>query len=182
MILIMDGFGLNPSSYGNAVAAAKKPALDRLMQDYPHTSLKASGLAVGLPEGQMGNSEVGHLNIGSGRVVYQEFTRISEAIRQGAFESNPALVESMDKAQREGKTLHLLGLVSDGGVHSHLAHLKALLRMAARKGLSEVCIHAFLDGRDVPPRSAEVYLSALEQEIASLGIGRISRQSVGDAI
>jgi 2,3-bisphosphoglycerate-independent phosphoglycerate mutase len=174
MILIMDGFGLNPSSYGNAVAAARKPGLDRLMQDYPHTSLKASGLAVGLPEGQMGNSEVGHLNIGSGRVVYQEFTRISEEIRKGAFERNEALVYAMDRARTEGRALHLLGLVSDGGVHSHQDHLKALLAMAAHRGVPDVRIHCFLDGRDVAPRSAAAFLSGLEAEISALGVGRIA--------
>lgn len=174
MILIMDGYGLNPSAYGNAIVAAKKPALDRLMSRYPHTSLKASGLAVGLPEGQMGNSEVGHLNIGSGRVVYQEYTRISEEIRQGHFSETPALTQAMELASTRGTTLHLLGLLSDGGVHSHIDHLAALLQMASDYGLSNVLVHAFLDGRDVPPRSAAIYLEEIQGVMDRLETGKIA--------
>jgi 2,3-bisphosphoglycerate-independent phosphoglycerate mutase len=173
MLIILDGFGISTSLRGNAVAAARKPNLDRVFREYPHTSLGASGEAVGLPDGQMGNSEVGHLNIGAGRVVYQEYTRISKSVRDGDFFENPALNLAADSALKNGGALHLLGLVSDGGVHSHNTHLYALLEFAKRKGLERVYIHAFLDGRDVPPRSADVYLAELENEIRRIGAGRV---------
>jgi 2,3-bisphosphoglycerate-independent phosphoglycerate mutase len=173
MLIILDGFGLSRETRGNAIAAARKPKLDGIFSAYPHTSIDASGEAVGLPDGQMGNSEVGHLNIGAGRVVYQEYTRISKAIRESDFFENPALNRAADKALQSGGALHLIGLVSDGGVHSHNTHLYALLALAKKKGLEKVYIHAFLDGRDVPPRSADVYLAQLEDEIKRIGAGRV---------
>lgn len=162
MLMILDGFGLNPSSRGNAIASAKTPQLDEIFNKYPHTSLRACGKAVGLPEGQMGNSEVGHLNIGAGRVVYQELSRISNAIEDGSLLKNSALSAAMDAARERGSALHLLGLVSDGGVHSHIDHLFGLMDMAAAKGVKTLRVHAFLDGRDVPPRCAGKYLDALQ--------------------
>jgi 2,3-bisphosphoglycerate-independent phosphoglycerate mutase len=171
--MILDGFGISESPRGNAIAAARKPNLDRVFREYPHTSLGASGEAVGLPDGQMGNSEVGHLNIGAGRVVYQEYTRISKSVRDGDFFENPALNFAADRALENGGALHLLGLVSDGGVHSHNTHLYALLEFAKRKGLDKVYVYAFLDGRDVPPRSSDTYLAELEDEIRKIGVGRV---------
>lgn len=174
MLMILDGFGLNPTDTGNAIAAAHTPNLDRIFADYPKTSLGACGLDVGLPEGQMGNSEVGHLNIGAGRVVYQELTRITKAVEDGDFFENPALTDAMDHARSHDSTLHLLGLLSDGGVHSHISHLFALLDMAKQKGLTDVLVHCFLDGRDVPPRCAGQYIEALQQHMDNLGIGKIA--------
>jgi 2,3-bisphosphoglycerate-independent phosphoglycerate mutase len=174
MLMILDGFGINPDSYGNAVAAARKPNLDRIYRTYSTVSIAASGEDVGLPAGQMGNSEVGHLNIGAGRVVYQDYTRISKSIRDGDFFGNAALNMAVDSALVRGKTLHLMGLLSDGGVHSHNTHLYALLELAKKKGLQDVCVHAFLDGRDVPPRSADVYLAELEDAMTRIGAGRIA--------
>ena len=155
MLMILDGFGLNPSAYGNAVAAARTPILDAIFAKYPHIKLAASGRAVGLPEGQMGNSEVGHLNIGAGRIVYQELTRITKAIREKTFFENPALTEAVRRAKKRNRSLHIFGLLSDGGVHSHIDHLKAVIDLAAFEGLSRVYVHCYLDGRDVPPRCAE---------------------------
>ena len=141
VLCIMDGFGYNPSDYGNAIRAAKTPRLDELMKDNPMTYIGASGLDVGLPDGQMGNSEVGHTNIGAGRVVYQELTRITKSIQDGDFFTNPALVKAMESAKANGKKLHVMGLVSDGGVHSHNTHLYALVKMAKQMGLDNVYIH-----------------------------------------
>lgn len=174
MLMILDGFGLNPSTVGNAVAAAKTPGLDMIFTAYPFVSLGASGLDVGLPDGQMGNSEVGHLNIGAGRVVYQELTRITKSVEDGDFFENPALCAAMDHALSRGSTLHLLGLLSDGGVHSHISHLFALLDMAKEKGLTKVLVHCFLDGRDVPPRCANQYITALQQHMDQLNLGEIA--------
>lgn len=173
MILIMDGFGLNPNPHGNAVAMAKKPELDRIMTQYPHTSLQASGPAVGLPEGQMGNSEVGHLNIGGGRIVYQDYTLISSEIANGGFHMNESLNRALDHVIHNGTALHILGLLSDGGVHSHLDHLLALLDLAKSKTVPNVYVHAILDGRDVPPRSAITYIQQLEDHMKKIGLGRI---------
>lgn len=173
MILIMDGFGLNPNPHGNAIAMAKKPELDRIMSSYPHTSLQASGPAVGLPEGQMGNSEVGHLNIGGGRIVYQDYTLISSEISNGRFQKNISLNRVMDYVINNGTALHIMGLISDGGVHSHLDHLYALLALAKEKAVPQVYIHGFLDGRDVPPRSAIMYIDQLENYMKKIGLGRI---------
>jgi len=174
MILIMDGFGLNPSTHGNAIAMANKPELDRIMNTYPHTSLSASGPAVGLPQGQMGNSEVGHLNIGGGRIVYQDYTLISSEIEHGGFRKNIPLNQVMDWVNDKGTNLHIMGLLSDGGVHSHLDHLLALLDLAKEKGVAQVFIHCFLDGRDVPPRSAITYIEQLGSYIDKIGLGRIA--------
>jgi 2,3-bisphosphoglycerate-independent phosphoglycerate mutase len=167
----MDGFGISPTQEGNAIANARKPNLERLWKQYPTTTLKASGLAVGLPRGQMGNSEVGHLNLGGGRIVYQDLTRISLAVENGTFASNPVLQEAMNLARKGGSKLHLIGLLSDGGVHSHITHLYALLEMARSMDLSRVFVHAILDGRDVPPRSALGYFRDLEEKFSQTGTG-----------
>ena len=173
-LIIMDGFGLNDRTEGNAVKAAKTPVLDRLLSENAHTALSASGSDVGLPEGQMGNSEVGHTNIGSGRVVFQDLPRISKAIEDGDFFENKAYNAAMDACLEQGTALHLLGLLSDGGVHSHITHLFALLELAKRKGLTKVYVHAFLDGRDVPPASGKAYVQQLADRCAALGVGKIA--------
>ena len=173
-LIIMDGYGVSDQTTGNAVRTAKTPCMDELLEKYPSTTIQASGLAVGLPDGQMGNSEVGHLNIGAGRVVYQELTRITKSIQDGDFFENPALVDVMDKTKQSNKQLHLLGLCSDGGVHSHLEHLYALLKMAKDRGLDKVFIHCFMDGRDVPPKSGKGYIEQLQQKIEEIGVGKIS--------
>lgn len=172
LLVVLDGWGLGRNRKGNAVHQAELPFYRYLLANYPHARLNASGEAVGLPEGQMGNSEVGHLNIGAGRIVYQELTRISKSIGTGQFFANPALREAMRRVRERRARLHLLGLVSDGGVHSHLTHLFALLEMAKREGLTEVFVHAILDGRDVGPVSARDYLTALEAKMSVLGVGR----------
>ncbi len=173
MLMILDGFGLgDPKDTTNAVEQGKPKNFFLLREMYPYTELVTSGLSVGLPEGQMGNSEVGHLNLGSGRVVYQELTRITKDIEEGVFFSNPVVKEAMDKSK--GHALHLIGLISDGGVHSHMDHAKALLKEAKEQGLKEVYLHALLDGRDVPPKSAEVFLDDMESYMKELGIGKIA--------
>ncbi|MFC4303952.1 2,3-bisphosphoglycerate-independent phosphoglycerate mutase [Cohnella boryungensis] len=173
-LIILDGFGLRDDVHGNAVAQAKKPNFDKYWSTFPHTTLTASGEAVGLPEGQMGNSEVGHLNIGAGRIVYQDLTRISKSIRDLDFYDNETLLGAVRHAKSQGKKLHLYGLLSDGGVHSHIAHLFALLELAKKEGLEQVYIHGFLDGRDVSPDSAVGYLTQLQGKIDEIGIGRIA--------
>ena len=173
MLMILDGFGLNPETHGNAIAQADKPVLDEIFNKYPNTSLAASGLDVGLPEGQMGNSEVGHLNIGAGRIIYQELTNITNHIEDGTISQNDALNQAMDHVIKNGSTLHLLGLLSDGGVHSHITHLFALIDMAKEKGVKDLVIHCFLDGRDVPPRCALTYTNELEDYMKKKGLGRI---------
>lgn len=173
-ILIMDGFGLNPKREGNAIAVAGTPHLDALEARFPHTSIGASGMDVGLPDGQMGNSEVGHTNIGAGRIVYQELTRITKDIRDGSFFENEALLWAVDTAKAQGTALHLMGLVSDGGVHSHNTHLYALLELAKRRGLAKVYVHCFLDGRDVPPSSGLGFVEQLEAEMKRIGVGEIA--------
>src|ERR1700730_13369718 len=172
-LIILDGFGLRDIVQGNAVAQANKPNYDRYMAAYPHTTLTACGEAVGLPEGQMGNSEVGHLNIGAGRIVYQDLTRISKSIRDGEFFHNETLLGAVRYAKTNKKKLHLFGLLSDGGVHSHIQHLFALLDLAKQEGLDQVYIHAFLDGRDVAPDSAKMYMEQLLQKIAEVGVGKM---------
>ncbi len=174
MLCILDGFGYNPGDYGNAIKAAHTPNLDRYLNEYPHTLIGASGLDVGLPDGQMGNSEVGHTNIGAGRIVYQELTRITKSIKDGDFFANPALVEAIDHAKTTGHALHLMGLVSDGGVHSHNTHLYALLQLAKQRGLSEVYVHAIMDGRDVPPESGKGYIEELLAKMDEIGAGKIA--------
>ncbi|MFS0836447.1 2,3-bisphosphoglycerate-independent phosphoglycerate mutase [Paenibacillus sp. 1P03SA] len=173
-LIILDGFGLRGEVHGNAVAQAKKPNYDRYWNQFPHTTLTACGEAVGLPEGQMGNSEVGHLNIGAGRVVYQDLTRISKSIRDGEFFDNNTLIGAVRHAKQNNKKLHLYGLLSDGGVHSHIAHLFALLELAKKEDLQEVYIHAFLDGRDVAPDSAKNYMEQLQAKIAEIGVGKVA--------
>jgi len=174
MLMILDGFGKAPDGPGNAVFLAKTPHLDHLFATYPNTQLLCCGEAVGLPEGQMGNSEVGHLNIGAGRVIYQDLSLITHAIKDGSFFENPELNKAMDHVLANGSCLHLLGLVSDGGVHSHIDHLFGLLDMAKRKGIAQVAVHAFLDGRDVPPQCAVTYLEQLEAYMQKIGLGRIA--------
>ncbi|MHB8073618.1 2,3-bisphosphoglycerate-independent phosphoglycerate mutase [Desulfosporosinus fructosivorans] len=177
LLMILDGWGHRDDIEGNAIAQANLPNFRRLEATYPHTFLQASGEAVGLPDGQMGNSEVGHLNMGAGRVVYQELTRINKAIRTGTFSENAVLIEAMDNAKLNNKAFHLLGLLSDGGVHSHIEHLFALLELAKEQGLTKVYIHVILDGRDVLPQSAKLYITQLEQKIRDLGIGKIATVS-----
>ena len=172
VLCIMDGFGKNPSQHGNAIAMAKKPNLDKLMAECPYTYIGASGMDVGLPDGQMGNSEVGHTNMGAGRVVYQDLTRISKAFADGEAYKNEVLVGAMENAK--DKALHLMGLVSPGGVHSHITHLYNLLEMAKEQGVSKVYVHAFLDGRDVPPASAAEDLEQLQAKMNELGVGKIA--------
>ncbi|HEY3327723.1 MAG TPA: 2,3-bisphosphoglycerate-independent phosphoglycerate mutase [Novimethylophilus sp.] len=174
LLLILDGYGHGGETPDNAIAQANKPHLDALWRDFPHTLINASESHVGLPAGQMGNSEVGHLNIGAGRVVYQEFERINHAIKSGEFFANPVLVQAVQKAKAGNHALHIFGLLSDGGVHSHESHIQAMLEMAARAGVREIYIHAFLDGRDTPPRSAERYLKSLEDKCTQLKAGRIA--------
>lgn len=174
LLMILDGWGIAPAGQYNAAALARTPNLDALFAQYPHTRLSCSGEAVGLPDGQMGNSEVGHLNIGAGRIVYQELTRITKAIKDGDFFENDVLSRTMQVVKADGGALHLLGLVSDGGVHSHIRHLFALLTMAKRQGLTKVYVHAFLDGRDVGPQTADGYLAELEAELQRLGVGKIA--------
>ena len=173
-LIIMDGFGLAPAADDNAVTLAKTPVLDGLFRDYAHTTLSASGLDVGLPAGQMGNSEVGHTNIGGGRVVFQDLPRISRAIEDGSFFRNEAYNKAMDDCLKNDSSLHLYGLLSDGGVHSHIEHLFALLQMARDKGLTKVYVHCFLDGRDVSPTSGKGFVQALADKCAALGVGKIA--------
>jgi len=174
MLIILDGWGLGEKTATNAVHMANTPNMDYWASHYPSTSLLAHNGAVGLPDGQMGNSEVGHLNLGAGRVVYQDYTRINKAIETGALANNEVLTEVLSRTRADDKTLHLMGLVSDGGVHSHLRHLYALVRIAADLGLTRVCIHAFMDGRDTPPQSGHGYLQDLQRELDSIGVGRIA--------
>lgn len=176
-LIIMDGFGLREETYGNAVAQAKKPNFDRLWAKYPHTTLTACGEAVGLPEGQMGNSEVGHLNIGAGRIVYQSLTRVNVAIREGEFERNETFLNAIKSVKEKGTSLHLFGLLSDGGVHSHINHMFALIRLAAKEGVKNVYVHAFLDGRDVGPQTAKGYIDATYDVFKETGVGQFATVS-----
>ena len=174
MLMILDGWGVAPASDVNAATLAQTPNLDRYFAEFPHTTLEASGMEVGLPEGQIGNSEVGHLNIGAGRIIYQSLTRITKAIKDGDFFDNEVLCACMDKTKNAGKALHLMGLLSDGGVHSNINHLIALLKMAKARGLEKVYVHAFLDGRDVPPKSAVGFIKQLQEAIAGMEFGKIA--------
>ncbi len=173
-LIIMDGFGYNPDSYGNAIADAKKPNLDKLFAECPHTLIGASGLDVGLPDGQMGNSEVGHTNIGAGRVVYQMLVKISKSIKEGTIRKNPAIVGAVENCVKNGSALHLMGLLSDGGVHSHIEHLFGLMEMAKDMGVEKIYVHAFLDGRDVPPTSGAEYMEKLVEETRRIGAGKVA--------
>ena len=174
VLMILDGYGLNEKQEGNAVAEAKTPVMGKLMAEYPFVKGNASGLAVGLPDGQMGNSEVGHLNMGAGRIVYQELTRITKEIEDGVFFKNEALVKAVENAKANGSALHLYGLVSDGGVHSHNTHIYGLLELAKRHGLKKVYVHCFLDGRDTPPASGKDYVQELTDKMAELGVGEVA--------
>ena len=174
VLLILDGYGLSEQTEHNAIALADTPVMDRLMEEYPFAKGNASGLAVGLPEGQMGSSEVGHLNMGAGRIVYQELVRITKEIESGSFFENEALLKAMDNAKENGTSLHIFGLLSDGGVHSHNFHLYALLELAKRRGLNKVYVHCFTDGRDTPPESGKDYIRALQDEMDRIGCGRIA--------
>ena len=170
----MDGFGINNDSKGNAIKASGTPCINKLLEEFPNTQIGASGENVGLPDGQMGNSEVGHLNIGAGRIVYQELTRITKAIKDGDFYENPALVKACKHAKENGKALHIMGLLSDGGVHSHITRLYALLELAKRQGLKDVFVHCFMDGRDVSPTSGLGFIRDLETKMAEIGVGKIA--------
>ena len=174
VLMILDGYGLNKDTKGNAVAQAKTPVMDKLMAEYPFVEGNASGLAVGLPDGQMGNSEVGHLNMGAGRIVYQELTRITREIEDGVFFENQALVAAVENAKKNDSALHLYGLVSDGGVHSHNTHIYGILELAKRHGLKKVFVHCFLDGRDTPPESGKGYVQELTDKMAELGVGEVA--------
>ncbi|WP_369298138.1 2,3-bisphosphoglycerate-independent phosphoglycerate mutase [uncultured Neglectibacter sp.] len=173
VLMILDGFGIAPDE-GNAIVAAKTPNLDKILKENPVTKIGASGMDVGLPDGQMGNSEVGHTNIGAGRIVYQELTRITKSAQDGDMAKNEALVKAMTSAKENGKALHLMGLLSDGGVHSHNTHLYALLEMAKDMGLTDIYVHCFLDGRDVPPSSGKGYVEELQEKLRELGVGRVA--------
>lgn len=174
MLMILDGFGINPKAEGNAIAAANKPNLDSYMKKYPNTVIHTSGLDVGLPKGQMGNSEVGHTNIGAGRIVYQELTRITKSIEDGDFFEKKEFLDAIENCKKNNSKLHLFGLLSDGGVHSHNSHLYALVELAKRQGLKDVFIHCFFDGRDVPPDSSKDYVAELEAKLAEIGVGKIA--------
>lgn len=174
VLMILDGYGLNEKTEGNAVALANTPVMDRLMSEYPFVRGNASGMAVGLPDGQMGNSEVGHLNMGAGRIVYQELTRITKEIQDGEFFQNEALLNAMNNCKKNNSALHTFGLLSDGGVHSHITHLFGLLEMAKREGLSKVYVHAFLDGRDTAPTSGKDFMKELCDKMEELGIGEVA--------
>ncbi len=174
VLMILDGYGLNDRKDHNAVAEANTPVMDKLMKEYPYVKGNASGMAVGLPEGQMGNSEVGHLNMGAGRIVYQELTRITKEIQDGTFFENPALVKAMENCKANDSALHIYGLVSDGGVHSHITHLYGVLEMAKKFDLKKVYVHCFLDGRDTPPASGKGYVEQLEEEMKKLGVGKVA--------
>ncbi len=173
-LIILDGFGLREETKGNAVTQAKKPNFDRFWANYPHNTLTASGEAVGLPEGQMGNSEVGHLNIGAGRIVYQSLTRVNVSIREGDFVKNETFLQAIENVKKNGTSLHLFGLLSDGGVHSHINHLFALLKLAASEGVKKVYVHAFLDGRDVGQQTAEKYIKETQKVMEELGVGEFA--------
>jgi len=173
-LIIMDGFGINPDSYGNAIEAAATPNLSKIFAENPTTQIGASGMDVGLPDGQMGNSEVGHTNIGAGRIVYQELTRITKSIQDGDFFGNEALLSAMNAAKKPGAALHLAGLLSDGGVHSHFEHLVGLLEMAKKNGVENVFVHCLMDGRDVPPSSGKGFVEQLQAEMTRIGVGKIA--------
>jgi len=174
VLMILDGYGMEEGKNGNAIALAKKPVMDKLMSMYPVVKGDASGLAVGLPDGQMGNSEVGHTNIGAGRIVYQMLVKISKSIKDGDFFENPALVAAMENCKKNGSALHLMGLLSPGGVHSHTEHMYGLVEMAKRNGLDKVYVHCFLDGRDVPPSSAADYMEDAAAKLSEIGVGKIA--------
>ena len=176
-LIIMDGYGLRRETEGNAIAAAKHPTLDRLWETCPHTQIGASGLDVGLPDGQMGNSEVGHTDMGAGRIAYQELTRITKSIEDGETAREPAPPHAMENANKLGSALHLMGLLSDDGGHSHIRHLLGPIERAKKIGAEKVSIHCFMDGRDVPPTSGAEYIEQLQNELARIGLGKIATVS-----
>ena len=177
VLMVLDGYGLNDRTEGNAIALANTPVMDKLMKECPFVKGNASGLAVGLPDGQMGNSEVGHMNIGAGRIIYQDLTRITKDIEDGTFYNNEVLLKAMENCKKNDSDLHLWGLLSDGGVHSHITHLYGLLEMAKRQGLTKVYVHAFLDGRDTPPASGKDYIEQLEAKMKEIGVGKVASLS-----
>src|SRR5271163_3828901 len=177
VLTILDGWGYRPETHGNAIAQARKPTYDQLLRDYPNTLLRASEHFVGLPDGQMGNSEVGHLNLGAGRIVRMDMTRIDSAIMDGSLYTDPTLVRACELAGEKGRALHLIGLLSNGGVHSHQRHLYALLKLAALHKLTRVFVHAFMDGRDTMPNSGLGYLAELQQQFREIGIGELASVS-----
>ena len=174
VLMILDGYGLNENSEANAVAEAKTPVMDKLMKEYPFVKGNASGMAVGLPEGQMGNSEVGHMNMGAGRIVYQELTRITKEIQDGDFFKNEAMLEAIENCKKNDSALHCFGLLSDGGVHSHNTHLYGVLEMAKRNGLENVYVHLFLDGRDTAPTSGKGFIEELLAKMDEIGVGKVA--------
>ena len=174
VLIILDGWGYRENTESNAIFHANTPVLDNLMANKPNMLIETSGMAVGLPDGQMGNSEVGHVNLGAGRIVYQDFTRITKAIQDNEFQSNPTLASAVDNAVSNNKAIHVFGLLSPGGVHSHEDHIFAMLEMAAEKGATKIYLHAFLDGRDTPPRSAEASLIKAQEKLAQLGCGQVA--------
>ena len=174
VLIILDGWGYRENPESNAIYHAKTPVLDDLMANRPHMLIETSGMAVGLPDGQMGNSEVGHVNLGAGRIVYQDFTRITKAIEDKEFQNNPTLVKAIDNAVSNNKAIHVFGLLSPGGVHSHEDHIFAMLEMAAKQGAKSIYLHAFLDGRDTPPRSAEASLLKAQAKFEELGCGQVA--------
>lgn len=174
ILMILDGYGINDNAEGNAIKMANKPNIDKLMSEYPCVKGYASGLAVGLPDGQMGNSEVGHLNMGAGRIIYQDLTKITKAIEDGDFFTNPVLLDAVENCKKNNSDLHMYGLLSPGGVHSHLEHVYALLKLAKDNGLTNVYVHCFLDGRDTPPTSAKGFIAELENKMAEIGVGKVA--------
>ena len=178
VLMILDGYGLNENKEANAVAEAKTPVMDKLMKEYPFVKGNASGMAVGLPEGQMGNSEVGHMNMGAGRIVYQELTRITKEIQDGDFFKNEAMLEAIENCKKNNSALHCFGLLSDGGVHSHNTHLYGVLEMAKRNGLENVYVHLFLDGRDTAPTSGKGFIEELLAKMDEIGVGKVAAISV----
>src|SRR5437588_7341591 len=177
VLVILDGWGYAPPSKANAISLARKPTYDVLLRDFPNTLVHTSGHFVGLPDGQMGNSEVGHLNIGAGRIVYMDITKIDRMIQNGELFRSPALLKAMNNARTGGRRLHMFGLLSDGGVHSHQKHLYALLRMARQNGVERVFVHAFMDGRDTLPTAGAAYLEQLQQQIRTIGTGKVASVS-----
>ena len=177
VLMVLDGYGLSDRTEGNAIALANTPVMDKLMKECPFVKGNASGLAVGLPDGQMGNSEVGHMNIGAGRIIYQDLTRITKAIEDGDFFENKALIAAMENCKKNNSDLHLWGLLSDGGVHSHISHVYGLLELAKKCGVEKVYVHAFLDGRDTPPASGKDYVAKLEEKMAEIGVGKVASLS-----
>ena len=177
VLMILDGYGLRDKTEGNAVALANTPVMDKLMAEYPFVKGNASGLSVGLPDGQMGNSEVGHMNMGAGRIIYQELTKITKSIEDGEFFENKALLAACENVKKNDSALHLMGLVSDGGVHSHITHIYGILELAKRQGIEKVYVHCFLDGRDTPPASGKEYVEQLEAKMKEIGVGEVASVS-----